>query len=262
MRPGSRWLRVILSHWPGLLICFNRAGRPGRMQEAFGHDVCRNFRTRRWPAGVRQKTPAPPDDGACYIPLTQGEVAIVDAEDYAELSKYKWYVTRHGGNKYACRCGKRILMHRVIMKPPRGMVVDHIDGNGLNNRRSNLRICTQGQNSCNRRRQGTRTGFRGVEPRGNGKYAAVVRQKHKTHCAGVFTDPVQAARARDKLARKLQGEYAWLNFPEAQEDFGQRGLLSSARERRELPEDMPAGFPIGRHDKTFDKQGCGRHNDS
>jgi hypothetical protein len=233
MRPVSRWLRVIMLHWPGLFICFNSAKQPGKMQEAYGHTVCRNYRGRRWPAGRREKVPEPTEDGVCYIPLSQGEVAIVDREDYEELSKYTWYVTRHGGNKYACRKGKSILMHRMIMKPPRGMVVDHIDGNGLNNRRCNLRICTQGQNVCNRRpNSGNGTGFRGVELRDSGKYLAVVRHEGKNHRAGLFSDPVEAARARDKLARKLQGEFAWINLPEAED--GGKDLVPCLRSRKHV----------------------------
>jgi hypothetical protein len=228
LRPTTRWLRVLLSHSAGLALCFNCAACPGTMQEVYAHAVCRNFRARRWPAGMRDEPPEPKDPKIRYIPLTQGEVAMVDAEDYEELSKYKWYVTRHGGNKYACRCGKRILMHRVIMKPPRGMVVDHIDGNGLNNRRCNLRICTHAQNACNRRRTGGRSGFRGVEPKGNGKYAAIVGHKRKRNRAGVFSDPIEAARARDKLARELHGEYAWVNLP-GEVTPGRRSVALSGR---------------------------------
>ena len=220
LRPTSRWLRVILSHWAGLAICFNCAACPGRMQEVYAHGVCRNFRRRRWPAGMRDEPPEPKDPEIRYIPLTQGEVAMVDAEDYEELSRYKWYVTRHSGNKYACRRGKTILMHRVIMKARKGMVVDHIDGNGLNNRRCNLRVCTRAQNACNRRPTGSRSGFRGVEQKGNGRYVAVVGHQRKRNRAGVFSDPVEAARARDRLARQLHGEYAWLNLPEEVEPGG------------------------------------------
>jgi hypothetical protein len=226
LRPTTRWLRVILSHSAGLAICFNCAACPGTMQEVYAHQVCRNFRGRRWPVGMRDEPPEPKDPAIRYIPLTRGEVAIVDAEDYEELSKYKWYVTRHGGNKYACRRGKSILMHRVIMKPPRGKVVDHIDGNGLNNRRCNLRICTRAQNACNRRPRGSASGFRGVEKREGGKYLAVVAHRGKRNRAGLFSDPVEAARARDRLARQLHGEYAWLNLPEEAEPPGRIVALS------------------------------------
>jgi len=217
MRPVSRWLRVILSRWPGLFICFNCAACPGKLQEAYGHKVCRNFRARRWPAGRRGKTPKPTDDGACYIPLTHGAVAIVDREDYQELNKYRWFLRTVRGHAYAARIsnGTTILMHRVIMQPPEGMVVDHIDGNGLNNRRRNLRVCTQGENGCNSRPRRNRSGFRGVLERENGKYGVVVKFKGKTYWGGVYDDPVEAAKARDKLARQLHGPYAWLNFPEA-----------------------------------------------
>jgi hypothetical protein len=217
VRPTSRWLRVILSYWPGLLLCCNCAACPGKLREAYAHKVCRNFRPRRWPSGRRGQAPPPTEDGACYIPLTRGAVAIVDREDYEELSRYKWFLRTIRGHSYAARRskGKTILMHRVLMQPPAGMVVDHIDGNGLNNRRSNLRVCTQGQNGCNSRPRRNRTGFRGVQERGPGKYGAGVKYKGKRYWAGVYDDPIEAAKARDNLARQLHGPYAWLNLPEA-----------------------------------------------
>jgi hypothetical protein len=219
MRPVSRWLRVILSRWPGLFICFNCAACPGKMQEAYGHKVCPNFRARRWPAGKRAQPPEPIDENTRLIPLTHGEVAMVDAEDYEELSKYKGCLHLNGSKKYAMRRGKdkNVLMHRQIMHTPEGMVTDHIDGNGLNNHKANMRNCTPGQNACNSGPRGNPTGFRGVEARENGTYVAAVKYKGERYEAGVFNDPVEAARARDKLARQFHGEYAWLNFPEEDE---------------------------------------------
>jgi hypothetical protein len=179
MRPKSRWLRVILTRFPGLLICFNKVGNPGRMEETCSGHVCRNFRPRHWKRGARHTPPCPPDSNTRLIPLTHGEVAMVDAEDFEELSKYKWSLAR---GRYAVRRekGKTILMHRVIMKPPDGMVVDHFDGNGLNNRRSNLRICTPQQNNYNSRPRGGSSAFKGVSyVKRRGKFKAVVGHKGK-----------------------------------------------------------------------------------
>ncbi len=90
------------------------------------------------------------------IPLTQGKVAIVDDEDFAELVKYRWCAIKSYNTYYAVRnsprsYGKRhtIRMHAVILNPPQGMIIDHINGNGLDNRRENLRVVTTRQNQQN-----------------------------------------------------------------------------------------------------------------
>jgi hypothetical protein len=103
-------------------------------------------------------------------------------------------------------------MHREIMQPPPGMVVDHIDGNRANNSRENLRVCTQRQNVCNRGPHG-KSGFKGVTPHRD-KWDAKLGYKGETYRAGIFDDPEDAARARDRLALEVVGEYAWLNRPE------------------------------------------------
>lgn len=92
------------------------------------------------------------------IPLTQGKVALVDDEDYEELSRFKWCATKNRRGKfYAVRGGPRagggsptVQMHVVIAGTPAGMDTDHIDGDSLNNQRSNLRICTRAENLSNR----------------------------------------------------------------------------------------------------------------
>src|SRR5688500_12272183 len=91
------------------------------------------------------------------ISLTRGQVAIVDNADFGWLSQWKWYATKHRNTYYADRNGyishtkhDTIRMHRLILDAPTGIHVDHIDGNGLNNQRSNLRLCTNQQNLANR----------------------------------------------------------------------------------------------------------------
>jgi hypothetical protein len=89
------------------------------------------------------------------IPLTQGKVALVDDEDFEYLNQFKWYAGEARGLIYARRqlrpkdCNSKIWMHTDIMKTPKGMVVDHKDGDGLNNWRSNLRLVTHRQNLQN-----------------------------------------------------------------------------------------------------------------
>jgi hypothetical protein len=92
------------------------------------------------------------------IPLTRGLVSIVDDDDYEMLIRYKWYakIKKNGKYIYAARARwenktrQTTLMHRVILNPPPRMEIDHIDGNGLNNQRSNIRIVTRRQNGQNR----------------------------------------------------------------------------------------------------------------
>jgi len=89
------------------------------------------------------------------IELTQGEVALVDDEDFEELNQYRWRAHKNGNVFYAERSTRGVKprtwvsMHRTLMNAPKGMIVDHIDGDGLNNRRSNLRVVTQRQNLQN-----------------------------------------------------------------------------------------------------------------
>lgn len=103
-------------------------------------------------------------------------------------------------------------MHREIMKPPKGMVVDHRNHEGLDNHRHNLRVCTQQENVWNSRPCGSRSGFKGVTPHWD-KWAAKLKYKGKTYRLGDYDDPVAAARARDRKAHELCSEYAWFNLP-------------------------------------------------
>jgi len=201
------WARTLLSGFPVLGMCANHPDTPGQLRPIPGKP-CRNFRGKP----LRVEPPAPPDNKSCYIPLTRGLHAIVDAEDYEWLSKYKWCASvSDDGRVYAKRSVRRhvVFMHRMIMQPPKGMVVDHINGNGLDNRRCNLRIVPPAANAQNRRKPvGAKSRFMGVYPRGD-KWEAYVRRKY----LGRFDDDVTAAKARDREALKVYGAHAWLNFP-------------------------------------------------
>ena len=152
-------------------------------------------------------------DDTRLIPLTKGKFATVDAADYDWLSSFKWHLTFYG---YAAtrHCKKIIYMHREILMLPKGVSGDHIDGDKLNNRRSNLRPASKSENSCNwnRIRRDSTSGFRGVSlcSRGWRAYITLMgRQKH----GGYFSSAEEAARARDKLALQYHGSFASLNFP-------------------------------------------------
>jgi hypothetical protein len=149
--------------------------------------------------------------------LTKGKFAIVDAADYERVNAYMWYAAGSARRPYACcrHNGKHLSMHRFLMNPPEWMVVDHIDGNGLNNRRSNLRVCTQGQNSYNSRPRGKSSQYKGVRrDKSRNRWVVYVRCNGHSHYVGRFRDEIEAARAYDRKAYELFGEYAWLNFPE------------------------------------------------
>jgi|SRR5690606_5995401 len=151
------------------------------------------------------------------IPLTQGKVAIVDDEDFEWLSRYRWAYNKRLG--YAQRSIRKdgklasLAMHRAIMQPPPGMQVDHINGDRLDNRRCNLRIVTNQQNSFNRQPQKATSQYKGVgwyKP--YQKWRAKIKINGKTKHLGYFDDEKEAALAYDRAARELFGEYAKTNF--------------------------------------------------
>lgn len=147
------------------------------------------------------------------IALTNGGYALIDDEDYALVSAKSWYKNgaRIRDTSY------KIELSRYIMNPDVGLVVDHINGDTFDNRRSNLRICSVAENARNKRCRRSDSGFIGVNRDKRSKvtkYHAAVIVDRKKHYIGTFTDPVEAAKARDELAKKLHGQFAVLNFPE------------------------------------------------
>ena len=157
------------------------------------------------------------------IPLTKGYIAIVDDED-ADLRDVLWCVKADKVNPYAVRgisqhpqC-KQMLMHRVILQRilkcelQEGAYVDHINGDTLDNRRSNLRLCTPQQNMWNRRvMHNTQTGFKGVARNKRSKlnpWKARIRVSGKLVHLGCFPTPEEAHEAYKQAAIKYFGEFA------------------------------------------------------
>lgn len=156
------------------------------------------------------------------IPLTQGQVALVDDWWYEELNQYKWHAAWSPGKRafYAMRNApmllgkqKRIWMHAVIAGTPKGMDTDHINGKTLDNQGANLRVCTHAQNvhNSNKRTDNT-SGFKGVSKHKHG-WQARVGIGGESKYLGIYSTPDAAGRAYDEAAKQLHGEFANLNFP-------------------------------------------------
>jgi len=154
------------------------------------------------------------------IPLTKGKFAIVDPPDYEILSKYKWRTCKAPNTFYAERSirkqnGKfsRKLLHRHLMQPPANLVIDHINRNGLDNRRANLRLATISQNAANSKKRNPRSGYKGVWlDKQKNLYRAAIWSNNKRYYLGLFESPVDAAKAYDDAAKKLHKDFAALNF--------------------------------------------------
>lgn len=156
------------------------------------------------------------------IPLTKGKFAIVDDEDFPYLNAYKWQAVLKGSVRWYARRGhgdrdhiRSVYMHRQIMNTPKGTQIDHIDGNGLNNTKTNLRFTTDSQNLMNSRkpRKGWRTSsqYKGVYWH-KYRWRAVIKKEGRIIVIGHFDSELEAAKAYDAKAKELFGQYARLNL--------------------------------------------------
>lgn len=158
--------------------------------------------------------------GAKWIPLTRGLFALVDDEDYDRVRHLTWSAQKSVRTFYAVR-GYRIngkfkmdLLHRVIMNAPDAMQVDHIDANGLNCRRANMRVCTVKENHRNMRKplSAKTSPFKGVHwATQRAKWVARIHWDDKGYTLGYFDDEIAAAQRYNREARLRFGEFALLN---------------------------------------------------
>lgn len=162
----------------------------------------------------RHEVIQPLDPSYKLIPLTQGQNAIVDAENYEWLNERNWNARWNNNTKsFYAVAWSNVRMHRLILGCQPGERGDHENRNTLDNRKNNLRKCTESQNSANRiRHKAGKSGFRGVYPSGT-KWQAYVGYKGKLIYLGIFDIREDAAKARDEATIELHGEFAVLNFP-------------------------------------------------
>lgn len=160
--------------------------------------------------------PARIEGDVAFIPLTRGNEAVIDAADVALTAGYRWFSHAGRHTVYASRnekVGERrsmVLLHRVILSAPAGMLVDHIDGDGLNNRRSNLRLATAAENCRNQRlHKDSSSGLKGVSwHESANKWVAQIWANGKNNYLGVFSCPERAHAAYLEAAKKFHGNFA------------------------------------------------------
>jgi len=155
-----------------------------------------------------------------HIKLTQGKWAIVDDDDYEALSRQKWYAYQKHSGWYASSTSSRpnrrqLHMHRVIMSAKAGELVDHINCDGLDNRKQNLRICSRAENARNSRIYTNNTsGYKGVSKNGPG-WRATITVENVQHNLGTYKTKIEAFKAYCLAAEKFHLEFA---------NFGTKGI--------------------------------------
>lgn len=160
----------------------------------------------------------PPSESYREIPVGHGMFALVDAQDYDWLSRWNWHTRKYrNGATYAIRNAllgqgeemRYVAMHREIMQPPEGATVDHVNQNGLDNRRGNLRLCDKAQNGWNRgATKRSTTKVKGVHfLKRTGRYQAQIMIRGKRTHIGYYATLEEAKDAYEKFAKEAQGEF-------------------------------------------------------
>jgi hypothetical protein len=161
------------------------------------------------------KRPVRIEGDVAYVTLSKGHVVTIDVEDVPLVEGFNWtsvvakYTVYGARTDYSGPKSRSISMHREIMDAPPGLEVDHIDGNGLNNRRSNLRVVTRAQNAWNRRKASyNKSGFKGVTlDKPTGKWRAQITLNRKQRFLGHYDTIAEAAAVYAKASAELHGEF-------------------------------------------------------
>jgi hypothetical protein len=200
----GQWLTSLSTGFPSRPVCANHPDSLGRMRPVAFGGPCRNY---------RPKSPEP-DGDVKRIPLGGGLYAYVDAADYEWLSQWAWHVI--GGYAGRYEKDRKIYIHREIVQPRKGLVVDHINRNKMDNTRLNLRACTPDENARNRaKRVASVSQYKGVGYRKrNKKWFAEIAIAGEHIWLGFCDSEIDAARTYDRAAVEHFGEFANLNFPE------------------------------------------------
>lgn len=155
------------------------------------------------------------------IPLTQGKVALVDNEDFEYLNQWKWYYSKHKDRKtgYATKSFRKegkantLSMHRLLLNASKEQMVDHINHNGLDNRKHNIRLCTPHESACNREKQiNNSSGVKGVDYFDRlKKWRVRIQSNNKQFHIGVYPTKEMALLTYNEAALKHHGSFALIN---------------------------------------------------
>lgn len=146
------------------------------------------------------------------IHLTRGMHALVDLDAWPVIGRHKWQAHADDNGRIYAVGPDGLRMHRLLCPCKQGYVPDHKNGDGLDNRRQNLRPATHQQNTQNNRSRRSSTGFKGAYRDGGGKFRAAIMHEGKLKHLGKFDTAEQAARAYDAAAKRIYGEFARTNF--------------------------------------------------
>jgi HNH endonuclease len=150
------------------------------------------------------------------FPLTRGQCTEIDDLDFDKIRIFTWHATqRRDGRGWYAKSTQGIRMHRLLLNPPSGLIVDHINGDGLDNRRTNLRIGTQSNNCVNRLRTPGKF-LRGARPKKN-RWQASIKLNGKQRHLGYFASELEAHNAYLVEATRLYGDWMPLPSPPSKE---------------------------------------------